>query len=66
MPNAYYPVDMDYGDDTDGPSLKLDEDSDLPIPVQKLIMLIFDINLMKKTLLEFEVTLDIFLNNVWY
>lgn len=58
VPGAYYPVEMDYGEDTnDAPSLKLDEKSDLPAPVQKLILQIFDVNLMKQTLLEFDVTL---------
>lgn len=56
MPNAYFPVEVDYGDEKTGPSLALDEKSDLPLPVQKLILHIFDINVMKQTLLEFEVT----------
>lgn len=57
MPNAYFPVEVDYGDNTEGPALKLDDKCDLPMPVQRLVVQIFDINLMKRTLLEFEVTL---------
>lgn len=58
-PDGYFPVEMDYGDDTDGPqtNLQVDEKSSLPEPVQQLIRLIFDVNVMKQTLREFEVTL---------
>lgn len=56
--NKFYPLDIDYGaeDDTE---LKLDASagsrSALVESVQKLIRLIFDIESMKKAMLEFEV-----------
>lgn len=56
VPGRYYPLDVDYGDGDDNTTAKLqvDKNCDLPMPVQKLIMTIFDIDVMKKTLLEFE------------
>lgn len=50
---------MDYGTDDAKVSqdLALDKTCDLPESVQKLIIKIFDVNVMKKTLLEFEVRL---------
>ncbi|XP_073951356.1 poly-(ADP-ribose) polymerase [Choristoneura fumiferana] len=53
-PDAYYPIEVDYEDNTATADLKTDVDCKLPMPVQKLVMQIFDINVMKKTLLEFE------------
>jgi len=58
VPNKFYPLDIDYGteDDTE---LKLDASagsrSKLSEAVQKLIRLIFDIESMKKAMLEYEV-----------
>ncbi|GBP32813.1 Poly polymerase [Eumeta japonica] len=55
VPDGYYPVDMDYGDDQVASKvLEVDKNSKLPVPVQQLICKIFDVQLMKKTLLEFE------------
>ncbi|XP_026751130.1 poly [ADP-ribose] polymerase [Galleria mellonella] len=58
VPGCYYPLDVDYGDseETNNKSreMTIDKNSSLPIPVQKLIQRIFDMDAMKKTLLEFE------------
>ncbi|XP_059048332.1 poly [ADP-ribose] polymerase [Achroia grisella] len=56
VPGFYYPLDVDYGNsEVDSKtSLIIDENSSLPISVQKFIQRIFDIDAMKKTLLEFE------------
>lgn len=58
VPNKFYPLDIDYGADDDT-TMKLDATagsrSNLPEAVQKLIRLIFDIESMKKAMLEFEV-----------
>lgn len=51
-----YPIDMDYGDDEPIKALiGNDQGSSLPKPVQGLIQMIFDVEVMKKVLLEFEV-----------
>jgi len=61
VPNKFYPLDIDYGVDAteDDTSLQLDADarskSSLPDAIQKLIRLIFDIESMRKAMLEFEV-----------
>ena len=58
MPNKFYPLDIDYGPDDDA-AVKLDASagsrSTLPDAVQQLMRLIFDIESMKKAMLEFEV-----------
>jgi len=58
VPNRFYPLDIDYGAD-DEKMVKLDDKagkrSSLPQAIQKLIRLIFDIESMKKAMLEFEV-----------
>lgn len=55
VPGRYFPLDMDYGgDDGNTKSLAEDNKCDLPEPVQKLIIRIFDVKIMKETLLEFE------------
>jgi len=58
VPNRFYPLDIDYGADDDK-MVKLDDKagsrSSLPEAIQKLIRLIFDIESMKKAMLEFEV-----------
>ncbi|XP_048485241.1 poly [ADP-ribose] polymerase [Plutella xylostella] len=55
VPGCYCPVDVDYGDDeASAKVLKADDKCKLPMPVQNLVLTIFDINVMKKTLLEFE------------
>ncbi|XP_075970335.1 poly-(ADP-ribose) polymerase [Anticarsia gemmatalis] len=55
VPGKYYPLDMDYGGDSETTAkLTIDKKCDLPEPVQKLIIKIFDVDVMKQTLLEFE------------
>jgi len=58
VPNKFYPLDIDYGAD-DEMAMKLDvavSKSKLPAAIQKLIRLIFDVETMKKAMLEFEVS----------
>lgn len=43
--------------------LKINDESKLPKPVQELICLIFDIEAMKKAMVEFEVNLNYFIIN---
>ncbi|KAL5288318.1 PARP1 family protein [Megaselia abdita] len=58
-PGAMYPIDIDYGDD-----VKIDLNaahpvkSKLPTPTQDLIKLLFDIESMKKTMLEFDLDME--------
>lgn len=56
QPGLMYPIDVDYGEKE--AELKINVDSDvsskLAKPVQELIQLIFDVNEMKKVMLEFE------------
>ncbi|XP_068630447.1 poly [ADP-ribose] polymerase-like [Battus philenor] len=58
MPGAYFPIDMDYGDDNTATTLEVDNNCKLDVSVQKLIIRIFDINTMKQTLMEFELDTD--------
>ncbi|CAK1604001.1 unnamed protein product [Parnassius mnemosyne] len=58
MPGAYYPIDVDYGDEPSSAALKVDTNCKLDVAVQRLIMRIFDINVMKQTLMEFELDTD--------
>ncbi|KAL0840559.1 hypothetical protein ABMA28_015776 [Loxostege sticticalis] len=54
-PECYHPIDVDYGDDkVDSMALAEDKSCTLPPPVRQLIVKIFDVNTMKKVLLEFE------------
>ncbi|XP_069354832.1 poly [ADP-ribose] polymerase [Maniola hyperantus] len=53
MPEAYYPLDVDYGDEPTA-AMTVDAKCNLAMPVQDLLTRIFDIDTMKKTLLEFE------------
>ena len=61
LPNKYYPLDIDYGED-DEKVKSLSEHCDIPSAldtrVQDLIKLIFDINAMKKVMLEFELDME--------
>ncbi|ELT93548.1 hypothetical protein CAPTEDRAFT_223861 [Capitella teleta] len=59
QPNKFYPLDIDYGaDDDEVKSLsKCGANSRLSLPVQDLIKLIFDIESMKKAMVEFEIDL---------
>lgn len=57
----YYPVDQDYGTNGADSEVKLQEESgnsELPLPVQRLIIMLFDVNLMKREMKEFEIDLD--------
>ncbi|XP_062619939.1 poly [ADP-ribose] polymerase 1-like [Saccostrea cucullata] len=57
-PNKFYPLDIDYGQEEDDSVMKLDKGSSrskLPKAVQDLVCLIFDVESMKKTMLEFEI-----------
>lgn len=53
LPGRFYPVDVDYGEDMANLEIS-DKPSKLPKPVQDLVRLIFDVNSMKKVMLEFE------------
>lgn len=58
VPNKFYPLDIDYGADDDNIG-KLDAkagtNSKLAKEIQDLIRIIFDVDSMKKAMLEFEV-----------
>lgn len=52
-----YPIDIDYGE-SEKQEKRIDfnnSSSKLPIPVQKLVKMIFDVDIMKRTMLEFQV-----------
>ncbi|XP_020719447.2 poly [ADP-ribose] polymerase isoform X1 [Bombus terrestris] len=57
VPGKMYPVDIDYGDDV---STKLDSHikSELELPIQDLMKLIFDEVNMKKVMVEFEIDVE--------
>ncbi|GFR22966.1 poly polymerase 1 [Trichonephila clavata] len=58
QPGCMFPLDIDYGQDLEvQQQLKPGENSKLPKPVQELICLIFDIEAMKKAMVEFEIDL---------
>ena len=59
VPGKFYPLEMDFGQDTeDIKNLNLKESkSTLAKPVQELITMIFDIESMKKAMVEFEIDL---------
>ncbi|GIY31587.1 poly polymerase 1 [Caerostris darwini] len=56
-PGCMYPLDIDYGQDCEKfqQELKPGKNSKLPKPLQELICLIFDIEAMKKAMIEFEI-----------
>ncbi|XP_061405854.1 poly [ADP-ribose] polymerase 1 [Lethenteron reissneri] len=59
-PNKFYPVETDYGqDDEDIHDLKAmaGTNSKLAKPIQELLRMIFDIDSMKRTMVEFEIDL---------
>ncbi|UYV80414.1 PARP1 [Cordylochernes scorpioides] len=58
-PNRFYPLDLDYGPNEDEvqPVLRAGHKSKLELAVQNLICLIFDVETMKKAMLEFEIDL---------
>uniref|UniRef100_A0A1L8DH70 Poly [ADP-ribose] polymerase n=1 Tax=Nyssomyia neivai TaxID=330878 RepID=A0A1L8DH70_9DIPT len=55
----YYELDIDFGDNTQNQlSLESSIPSKLSVPVQSIIKMIFDINAMKKVMLEYELDMD--------
>lgn len=57
-PGKLYPIDVDYGDDDALVATDSSIPSNLPEQVQTLIQLIFDVNQMKKTMVEFDLDLS--------
>lgn len=59
-PQKMYPIDIDHGEDAEVESKLLESDisSSLKKPVQDLMRLIFDIESMKKAMLEYEIDMD--------
>ncbi|KAK8406811.1 hypothetical protein O3P69_007397 [Scylla paramamosain] len=57
VPGCWFPLDIDYGqeEETASKPLVAGSKSKLPKPVQELVALIFDVDTMKKSLLEFEI-----------
>lgn len=53
VPGKMYPIDVEYGDD-ENLAIETNLPSNLPVPVQNLVKMIFDINAMKKLMMEFE------------
>ncbi|KAL7019197.1 hypothetical protein ACKWTF_011043 [Chironomus riparius] len=60
QPGKYSPIEVDYDDEEKAKQLaeKQKIKSKLPAPVQDLVKMIFDIDTMKKTMLEFELDLE--------
>uniref|UniRef100_A0A2Z5U1X2 Poly [ADP-ribose] polymerase n=1 Tax=Reticulitermes speratus TaxID=60591 RepID=A0A2Z5U1X2_9NEOP len=61
VPGRFFPVDLDYTQEDDDALLDAANSSiscKLALPVQELIKLIFDVNLMKRVMLEFELDLQ--------
>ncbi|KAJ8686796.1 hypothetical protein QAD02_022590 [Eretmocerus hayati] len=59
VPRKMYPIDIDHGDDEDTAQLLTSNiESNLKKPVQDLMRLIFDIDSMKKAMLEYEIDMD--------
>lgn len=56
----YFPVEIDYDDDSKAKKIvsKSDIKSKLPKATQELVQMLFDIDSMKQTMLEFELDLD--------
>lgn len=60
FPNKFYPLDIDYGQDDEGDIKKISTKgsrSKLPKSVQDLVCMIFDVESMKKAMMEFEIDL---------
>ncbi|XP_044742670.1 poly [ADP-ribose] polymerase isoform X2 [Chrysoperla carnea] len=61
-PGLSYPIDLDYGEESDQVKGLTKDDissnSKLAKPIQDLVQMIFDIEAMKKTMLEFELDLE--------
>jgi hypothetical protein len=59
LPQKLYPIDIDNGDDVDSSKLfESNIESKLKKSIQDLIRMIFDVNSMKKAMLEYEIDLD--------
>ncbi|KAF5305635.1 hypothetical protein FQR65_LT07716 [Abscondita terminalis] len=59
VPNRMYPIDLDYGEDDEAKlNIDLEIPSKLSKPVQNLIQLIFNVDNMKKVMLEFELNTE--------
>ncbi|KAK3578700.1 hypothetical protein CHS0354_008557 [Potamilus streckersoni] len=59
-PNKFYPLDIDYGQDDESAVKKISSagsKSKLPKSVQDLVCMIFDVESMKKAMMEFEIDL---------
>lgn len=54
VPGKMYPIDVDYGEEETQKFDIVEADSKLHPAVQDLIRMIFDVNSMKKLMLEFE------------
>ncbi|RKO88331.1 Poly polymerase, partial [Blyttiomyces helicus] len=59
-PNAYYALDLDFGEDDDADRAATDDgvQSQLAPPVKKLVELVFDVKAMKQTMREMEIDLS--------
>lgn len=60
-PNKFYPLEIDYGQDEEAVkrlTASAGTNSKLPKPVQDLIKIIFDVESMKKAMVEFEIDLQ--------
>ncbi|XP_056150659.1 poly [ADP-ribose] polymerase 1 [Lampris incognitus] len=60
-PNKFYPLEIDYGQDEEAVkklTATAGTKSQLPKPVQELIRMIFDVESMKKAMVEFEIDLQ--------
>lgn len=75
VPNKFYPLDIVHGDDENAKKGKTIQeagfDSKLDKAVQKLIKMIFDIEMMKRAMVEFEVAVTVsnlltLINTLWY
>lgn len=56
QPGKFYPLDIDYGEDDSSLSLTgAGSNSQLPKQIQDLVKMIFDVESMKKAMMEFEV-----------
>ncbi|KAJ9595723.1 hypothetical protein L9F63_013086 [Diploptera punctata] len=60
VPGRFFPVDLDYGQSEDTLPTAGDESVSCTLPesVQKLVQLIFDVEIMKKVMMEFELDLQ--------
>jgi poly [ADP-ribose] polymerase len=58
-PGKFFPIELDYGEEDEKVKTAVapGSSSKLPVPVQNLIKMIFDVEAMKKALVEFEIDL---------